>query len=46
MNEAIKASEQEVYLEPSVELDREIVDPLGLDETEPKNNNVCPPGGC
>lgn len=38
---------QDVYLEPAVEINHEIVDPLGATQSaEPNNNVICSPGGC
>jgi hypothetical protein len=37
----------DVYLEPAIELNREVVDPLGpLGDPEPVVFNICNPSGC
>jgi hypothetical protein len=38
----------DVYLEPAIEINREVVDPLGslTDPVEPVVYNICSSGGC
>jgi hypothetical protein len=39
---------QDVYLEPAIEINREVIDPLGVaaDEEQVIYNITCPNGGC
>lgn len=38
---------EEIYLEPVVEVNKEVVDPLGVgDESSVDTYNICSPGGC